>query len=332
MNRRMLWISLIALCAAPGCDSRRVEVLKVFHAGSLSVPFQKLEAAFEAAHPGVDVQRQAYGSATAIRQITELGKRADVLGSADYRLIDSMMIRSAKQSATWNLLFARNAMCLALAPGVKGFTKYNWAAALMKPGVRLGMSNPNQDPCGYRTLMWLCLARKSPDGKRVFDDLILKCLNVKVALKDGVTFISSPSSLKAAGRLVVRPKETDLIPLLETGVIDVLSIYRSIATQHKMKFVELPAAIALSDPGLDAEYANVAVRLNADTPKAVTVRGSSIVYGVTIPTDAPNPKLAREFVRLLLSKEGQDILNQCGQAPIIPAEFSKAGGKIDLKP
>jgi len=56
-------------------------VLKVFHAGSLGEPFQELETEFEAQHPGVDVQREAAGSAQSIKKITELGKKADVLAS-----------------------------------------------------------------------------------------------------------------------------------------------------------------------------------------------------------------------------------------------------------
>ncbi len=67
-------------------------VLKVFHAGSLGEPFQELEAEFEARHPGVDVQREGAGSAQSIKKITELGKNADVLASADYALIPSMMM------------------------------------------------------------------------------------------------------------------------------------------------------------------------------------------------------------------------------------------------
>ena len=51
------------------------EVLTVFHAGSLGVPFEELEAEFEARHPGVDVQREAAGSAQSVKKITELREK-----------------------------------------------------------------------------------------------------------------------------------------------------------------------------------------------------------------------------------------------------------------
>jgi molybdate/tungstate transport system substrate-binding protein len=46
----------------------------VFHAGSLSVPFAAIESAFESKYPEYDVLREAYGSRTAARNITELKK------------------------------------------------------------------------------------------------------------------------------------------------------------------------------------------------------------------------------------------------------------------
>ncbi|MBS3826003.1 tungstate ABC transporter substrate-binding protein WtpA, partial [Candidatus Bipolaricaulota bacterium] len=45
--------------------------LKVFHAGSLSIPFKQIEKKFEVSHPDVDVQLEAHGSVVAIRQVTE---------------------------------------------------------------------------------------------------------------------------------------------------------------------------------------------------------------------------------------------------------------------
>jgi len=46
--------------------------------------------------------------------------------------------------------------------------------------------------------------------------------------------------------------------------------------------------------------------------------GKPIVYGVTIPKNAPNPDLALEFVKFLLGPEGQAIMAEQGQPPIVP--------------
>jgi len=83
--------------------------LAILHAGSLKIPFAKLEEVFEAAHPGIDVQCEAAGSAATIRKVTELHKEADVVASADYSLIPSMMY---PEYADWYLQFARNQIVL----------------------------------------------------------------------------------------------------------------------------------------------------------------------------------------------------------------------------
>jgi ABC-type molybdate transport system substrate-binding protein len=98
----MKWIvaifSLLIVYAA-GCGEGGKMQFRIFHAGSLSVPFQELEKIFEEENPAIDVQREPYGSATAIRQVTELGRPADVLGSADYRLIDRLMVQADPKHA-----------------------------------------------------------------------------------------------------------------------------------------------------------------------------------------------------------------------------------------
>jgi len=83
---------MLALALLAGCvDQRETGTLMVFHAGSLAVPLEEVEREFERAHPGIDVQYESYGSAEAIRQITEGGRKGDVLASADYSLIPDMM-------------------------------------------------------------------------------------------------------------------------------------------------------------------------------------------------------------------------------------------------
>ena len=51
----------------------------------------------------------------------------------------------------------------------------------------------------------------------------------------------------------------------------------------------------------------------------VTLTGAPIVYGVTIPKNAPHPERAIAFLKLLLGPRGQAIMEGCGQSPIVPA-------------
>lgn len=324
MSWKILSISAVLLCVTAGCGSGEGEILAVLHAGSLSVPFAGVEAAFEAGHPGVDVRRQAYGSAMAIRQVSELGKKADVVASADYRLIDRMMIESEPRWATWNLIFARNSICLVVKDG-SGITAENWTEQLAKAGVRVGMSNPNQDPCGYRAVMALYLAQEALGIKGLFDEIILANSNMEVEKSADGAVIKVPGAARFGEKLVVRPKETDLLALIEAGALDCLFIYRSVAVQHGLDFVELPGEMNLGEVEREAEYGKVTVILVADRPESVVVKGGAIVYGVTVPLEAPAAGLAEEFVQFLVSEEGRRIFTDCGQEPLEPAVYSEAG-------
>jgi len=59
--------------------------LIMFYAGSLSMPFDAMEKAFEEKYPKVDLQKEAAGSQACARKITDLKKPCDIMASADYR-------------------------------------------------------------------------------------------------------------------------------------------------------------------------------------------------------------------------------------------------------
>jgi molybdate/tungstate transport system substrate-binding protein len=125
----------------------------------------------------------------------------------------------------------------------------------------------------------------------------------------------------------MRPKETDLLALLEAGVIDYLFIYRSVAVQHGLQFLELPPEVNLADPERADYYGRVSVVQRADRPGgSARVAASPIVYGVTIPTAAPHPEAARRFVEMLLSQTGRRMMAEAGQEPLRPALLSPLSG------
>jgi molybdate/tungstate transport system substrate-binding protein len=147
-------------------------VLTIFHAGSLTVPMEKLEYRFEAQYPNVDVQREAAGSANSIRKITELDKEADILASADYNLIPSMMM---PEFADWYITFAKNQIVIAYtneSAYSNEINKDNWYEILRRPDVTFGFSNPNDDPCGYRSQMVTQLAELHYKDDNIYDDLM----------------------------------------------------------------------------------------------------------------------------------------------------------------
>lgn len=283
--------------------------LTIFHAGSLTVPVDELSKAFREEHPDVKFETEAAGSRTTARKVSELGREADLVMSADYTVIDNLLI---PDFADWNIRFARNTMVIAYTDQSKfadEINSKNWYDVLLREGVAYGHSEPDADPCGYRTLMVWHLAEKYYDEPGLYKKLDENCPQKNV-----------------------RPKETDLIALMQSGDLDYAFNYRSIAVQHGLNFVELPEEINLSMVKHADFYSEAKVPLSGSEPgKTITTEGKPIVYGVTIVNNAPNPELAIEFVQFLLGPEGQAIMEEQGQPPIVPAvsaNMDKLPGKI----
>jgi molybdate/tungstate transport system substrate-binding protein len=136
--------------------------------------------------------------------------------------------------------------------------------------------------------------------------------------ENGTVLIHVPASEEISpntSKIMLRSMEVELSSALETGEIDYLYIYRSVAEQHGFEYVELPPEIDLSS----LEYADNYSKVQVEMANGEVVTGSPIVYGVTIPLNAKNPELATEFVKLLLDKPGQQIFIENGQPPIVPA-------------
>jgi len=290
-----LFLALIlTLSLISGCSGGAT--LTIYHAGSLTIPFDDLTKEFNKLYPDIKVETEATGSATAIRKVTELGKECGVIGSADYLLIPELMF---PEYADWYIIFASNQMCLAytdqsqFADEINGD---NWYEILQREGVTYGRSDPDQDPCGYRTLMVWQLAEDYYNEPDLYNKLY-----------------------DAEGDLM-RPKSVELIALLESGDLDYAFEYSSVAAQHNLNYVVLPPEINLSDENFKDFYATAQVEISGKKPgETITQIGKPIVYGITIPKDAPHPELAVAWIDFLLSSDGMAIIEANGQPPIIPA-------------
>jgi len=283
----------------------------VFHAGSLSVPFSEIEKKFEAKYPQFDVIREAAGSRACARKITDLHKKADVMASADYKVIDNLLI---PKYAEFNAFFATNEMVIAFTPQSKYAEKINqnnWTDILLKPGVKVGHSNPNLDPCGYRSILVTKLAGIYYNKPDFYNKL----------LGYGDYYTNGEENTK---KVIVRPKETDLLGLLEAGAYDYLFIYKSVAEQHALEYIELPPEISLKSKKYSDYYKQVSFKVTGKKPGSFIVKkGAPMVYGITVIKNAPNKKGAELFVRFVLSPEGQTIMKKNGQGVINPPVINR---------
>lgn len=287
------------------------KTLIVFGAGTLATPFAQEIAAFKAIHPGITVHSEFSASGDRVKAITQLGEPDDVLGVADYSLIPAEMFGAsgAKRFATWYVGFVSNQITFAYTSHSKGasqLTPTNWYRILAEPGVHIGRSNPAADPSGYQILQMLKLAQ------RYYHDPSI-----------------SASVLKNSPDSSVAETETSLIAALQSGQIDYLAIYRSDALENHFKYINLPPQISLSDPALAKTYATVTTQ--GATGSAVT--GKPIIYGLTVPTNAPDPTLGEQFVKFVIGPKGQAIMAANGFRVLSPAlASSESKLPVSLRP
>ncbi|WP_022670247.1 tungstate ABC transporter substrate-binding protein WtpA [Hippea alviniae] len=282
----------------------------VFHAGSLSVPFKKMAKELEKLHPEYHVVLEASGSRMAARKIADLHRPCDVMGSADYTVINNLLIDTG--NAKFNALFATNEMAIVFTDKSRYaniINSKNWYKILLKKDVIVGHSNPNDDPCGYRAMLVAKLAEKYYHIPGFFKKLF------------GYPDYYKPGFEKK-GKVIVRPKETDLIALLQMHYIDYIFLYKSVAIQHHLRYITLPPEISLKSKKFEDFYKTVSFKVSGKKPgQFIVKKGAPMIYGLTIPQNfnsPPNKKGAVLFAKFILSKEGQKIMKECGQGIINP--------------
>jgi molybdate/tungstate transport system substrate-binding protein len=284
----------------PGKQTMEVRVL---HAGSLSIPFKDMAQAFMKKYPQYKVLLEAHGSRTCARQITDLKRQVDVMGSADSEVIRNLLI---PEYADFCIDFTTNEMVI-MYTGKSKFADTvsgdNWYEILLKPGVQYGHSDPNADPCGYRSVLAWKLAETYYKVGNLFQKL-----SEKMPEKN------------------IRSKEVDLIALLETGELDYIFIYRSVAEQHQAKYVILPDEINLKSVEHKEFYKTASLEITGKKPgEWIEKRGAPMVYGITMPTNAPNPEGGIKFISFVLGREGQEIMKKNGQPEIVPPRVDNKG-------
>ena len=281
----------------------------IFNAGSLTIPLAKMEKIFEGRYAKVDIIREAAGSRKCARKITDLKKSCDIMASADYTVIDQLLIPAY---ADGNIRFATNRLVLCYtnkSKYAKEVNAQNWYEILLKKGVVWGHSDPNLDPCGYRSVMVLQLAEKYYKIPGLYQRLI-------------------DNRPKAN----IRPKSVELVALLQTGNMDYAWEYRSVAVQHELRFVELPDQINLGNYKYDTFYKKAVVKVTGKKLGTfLNKKGKSCTYGITLLKNAPNTQAATAFLEYMLDPQGGlKILKEMGQPPFIPCRVPTAEMKARL--
>lgn len=299
---RILLIILSGLLTLVSCNelsdkkTKRQDLI-IFHAGSLTVPFKEVASEFQKIYPDINIIMEGAGSRKCARKITDLHKECDIMASADYTVIDKLLI---PEYASWNIKFASNEMTIAYHKEsrlAEHINSKNWYEILLNDDVAFGRSDPNSDPCGYRSVLTAKLAELYYSEDGLASKLLSKDINY------------------------IRPKETDLLGLLESNSIDYIFLYRSVAEQHGLNFVVLPDSINLKLPEFTRFYEQATVEITGKKPgEFITKKGEPMVYGITIPDNAPNKSAAMKFMNYLLTNDkGLAIMRKNGQPDLVPS-------------
>jgi molybdate/tungstate transport system substrate-binding protein len=304
-------LSLLAvglLCLAPvACKSQKTDVV-IFYASSLTAVLGDAAEAFQKSNPHYRLRLEPSGSQVAVRKVSELGMRADIVAVADAGLIPKMMVPS---HATWNLLFATNEMVIAHKDHSKWtdqINQDNWSEVLTRDGVRLGRADPDTAPVGYQTLMVWQLAEAA-------------------GMKGGGTGGLSSQLIGHCAKEHVTHDEAELLALLESRAVDYAFLFRSTAEDHHLKVVSLAPEINLSRQDLADRYAAARVDVQMKRGQGTkTLTGAPIVYGLTIATNAPHAEAATRFVSFLSGEAGRKLLLRRGFHPISPVACNPCTG------
>lgn len=287
----LLLLAVLAPLLVPACTGR--PTLRIMAADALAHSFRRLTREYARLHPEVDVSLETQGSII-LGRLAAL-RPCDVLAVADSRLIRRLLTDTR---ADWSVTFATTEMVLVYTERSRAgaeLTAEGWPAVLLRPDVRLGLANPDQDPCGYFTLLAWSLAERHYAVPGLRDRLRERCPPERLAWD--------------AAQVLSR---------MQAGEGDVAFAYRCHAQDMALPCIPLPAAVNLGDPALEAEYATASVSVPDFRGGSETMPGTVVSFGVTIPREARSTAEARDFLALLLGPEGRAALAESSIRPLEP--------------
>ena len=228
--------------------------ITVFAAASLARPLKVLADSFHARTGGL-ARVELGGSLDQARKITELGRVPDVLMLIDEDVTAALL----PTHLDWYVRFATNRLVVAYTPRSKhadSITADNWWKILGRRDVTVGRADPDVAPAGRQALSLIRRA-ESYYKQRGLADRVMERASLKY----------------------VRPNATELAALLETGEVDYIVDYESVARQYGFQFVALPEDLSIA-----------------------------VLYTVSVPRDAPQFQGGVDFVAFVLSDDGKRML------------------------
>jgi molybdate/tungstate transport system substrate-binding protein len=270
--------------------------VSVYYAASLvGLNEQRVGPAFQH-KTGYAYQGTGLGSGAIANEIKSHIATPDVVEFADPAINAQLMGSTNGNYVSWYINFARTRLVIAFNPKSKYallFNKVNhhkiaWFQPFMQRGLRLGRTDPQIDPKGYRAIWTFNLAQKLFHLKN-FERSVL-------------------GSVDNANQ--VFPEQV-LLSRLQTGELDAGVFYLSEVQSTHIPYISLPQKIDLGEP----KYAKIYATQHFTNNQHKTFTGAPILYTITIPTTVKNLPAAKAFVKFILSKPAQRISEKYGLLP-----------------
>jgi molybdate/tungstate transport system substrate-binding protein len=275
------------------CTGDAGSTINVLHAGSLSNLVKLGLAPAMKSSCGVTVTDQSGPAVQLAEEIKAGTLSGDVYMSADAHVNKTLMGERNGDWVRWYLAFARNEEVISYTPQSPFFAELEkarlgeipWYKVLMEPGFVLGRTDPNTDPGGYYALFVAELAQRYYGIPGLEQSLF--------------------GSVENPAEVLAPPAFTNTV---SGAVPDATFGYLSSAIYSGSPYIALPPQINLSDLNLARFYSQVSYTNN----EGVTFRGAPIYDSVTVLQRSTNEQAAIDFVHLLLSPQGRQLVHADG--------------------
>lgn len=225
-------------------DDRTVLVLA---ASSLTDAFSEMEIAFEAGHPGVDVE-VSFGGSSTLRVQVEEGAPAEVVAFADATIMEPLIAAGRVESPS---TFAVNSMILATPIDNPG--SVSALDDLADSSLLVGVCAP-QVPCGGYALD--VLSQAGVDASIDTEEPDVRALTAKVAsaeLDAGLVYVTDAAARPEEIAVIALPDTVDVV--VEYPIALVTDDSATDAATHARSFIDFVLSTAgreiLSDAGFE---------------------------------------------------------------------------------
>ena len=178
---------------------------------------------------------------------------------------------------------------------------YDFFNNLTSGQIKVGMSNPNDDPAGFRAWMVLQLAGIAYNGGLSGQQYFVNRM------------ISNHGNVTAASAAA-------LVPALETGQINFLFIYKSDIASEGLNLIQLRGGVNLGVPSYNSFYSQATYMTSGGLEK-----GAAIVLWLTVPKDSTDTANSVNFVVYTI-KNYQTTLRSFGLVSIVPVQLYNTTG------